>query len=135
MKHLVILIDDDHGPMDYYVDALRVRGFDVQPMYTTDDALQWVEDPNSEPPSAIVLDLMLPPGKRLTLEETDGGLRTGVFIAKAILKRFPEVPLIALTNHNDPEVVAALPAGMAWKAKFEIAPFAFADFIQRTLET
>jgi hypothetical protein len=77
--------------------------------------------------------MMLPPGNRLTLEETDGGLRSGVQIARVARKKFPEVPLLALTNQNDPEIAGALPPATKWKVKFETSPFAFADFVHSIL--
>ena len=44
------------------------------------------------------------------------------------------MPMIALTNHNDPDVIKSLPDGMNVKAKFEISPFAFADYVQQSLQ-
>lgn len=129
MKPRIILIDDDHGPMDYFVEALRIRGFEVRQIDSTDDAFCWLEDPGAQPPDLVVLDLMLPPGTRLTLEETDGGLRSGVVIAHAVRKRFPDVPIVAFTNHNDDDVTKALPERTTTRAKFETSPFAFADFV------
>ncbi len=133
MKFTAILIDDDHGPMDYYIEALQIRGLEVRQIDSTDETFKWLDDATSQPPNIIVLDMMMPPGSRLTLEETDGGLRSGVFISQAIRKKFPGVPLVALTNYNDPEVVQVLPQGTLCKAKFEVSPFAFADFVKKML--
>ncbi len=135
MKPSVILIDDDHGPMDYFVEALRRRGFGVTQIDATDKAFEWIENPNSRPPSVFIVDLMLPPGNRLTMEQTDGGLRSGVFIADAIRKRFPNVPIVVLTARTDPDIFKSLPEGTEAKLKFETSPFAFADFVTERLSS
>ncbi len=136
MSQLVILIDDDHGPMDYYVEALRHRGFSVEQIDSTDEAFRWLEKPGAEMPDLVVVDMMMPPGTRLTMEETDSGLRSGVFIARAVRERFPNVPMVALTNYTAEEDVAnGLPTGTPVKAKFEISAFGFADFIKDLLNS
>jgi len=126
----IMLIDDDHGPMDYYVEALKERGFAVTQIDCVDDAFRWVENPSSQPPDCLVIDIMLPPGFRLAKEETENGLRSGVLIAEACRKRFAGVPLVVLTNRPDPEATNSLPEGTMVKAKFDVAPFAFADFVR-----
>jgi DNA-binding NarL/FixJ family response regulator len=129
MKQTIILIDDDHGPMEYYVKALRMRGFDVRQIDSTDEAFEWLSDMEGKPPDIVVVDMMMPPGKRLTQEETVFGLKSGVFIAKAIREKYSNLILVALTNHNDPNVIEELPTGTKCRPKFEISPFGFADFI------
>ncbi len=129
MNPKVVLIDDDYGPMEFYVKALESRGFEVEQIDSCDAAFQWLDGPIASDPALVVVDIMLPPGTHLTLEETDGGLSSGVFIARKVRERFPNVPVVALTNLNDSDVLSQLPKDVDVKAKFETSPFQFADFV------
>ena len=129
----VIIVDDDHGPMDYYLEALRIRGFDVKQIDSTDDAYNWLKASETMKPALVVIDIMMPRGTFLKEEETDRGLLSGLFIAYDVRKRFPDVPIIILTNNPTEEVVERVPAKAHIKAKFEIAPFAFADFVKQVI--
>ncbi|HEY0550783.1 MAG TPA: response regulator [Verrucomicrobiae bacterium] len=158
MKTRILLIDDDHGPMDYFVDALRHRGFEVEHIDTVDSFFKRLEVAPIPPDfDFVVVDMMMPHGKRLTREETDGGLTSGLKMAhairqkypllredvfpagvahaKAVREKFPSVPIVAFSNYNDPEIIAQLPEGVKTKAKFETSPFEFADFIKALIPT
>ena len=133
MNGPIILIDDDHGPMEYYVEALRSRGFAVIHIDSADKAFEWLEDRGTKEPDLVIVDIMMPPGSRLTLEETNRGLWSGVFIARAVRDKFPGLPLVGLTNKPSDDVGEKLPVGTPMKAKFEINPFAFAEFVAQNL--
>ncbi len=104
MEKLVLLIDDNRLPMDYYVKALRQEGFKVQHCLGTDAALNFVETEGSEI-AVIVLDIMLPPGKTYKDEDTNEGLRTGVFLLEDIRKYCPKKPVVVLTNVTNPSTL------------------------------
>jgi DNA-binding response OmpR family regulator len=133
MKRSVVLIDDDHGPMDYYVEAMETRGFVVTQFDSVDETYKWLDDVDTPPPDLVVVDIMLPPQTRLAAEQTDNGVRSGVFVARDILKKWPTMPILVLTNRPEPGVTGLLPAGTKVIAKFETAPFGFADFVLGTL--
>jgi DNA-binding response OmpR family regulator len=133
MNKRIILIDDDHGPMDYFVEALRCRGFDAKQIDSTDDVYMWLEVGDTRTPDLVVVDLMMAPGTRLTIDNTDGGLQSGVHIARAVRERFPDVPIMILTNRPNEEMAGRLPQGTHIQAKYEISPFSFADLVQQLL--
>jgi DNA-binding response OmpR family regulator len=114
--------------MDYYVLALQYRGFNVQHIDTTDEALGWI-DGLVQPPNVLILDLMMPSGSRLTEKETGGGLRTGEFIGRAFRAKFLSVPIIVLTIRRYAEAKMCLPEAGRLLIKYETPPFALADFI------
>lgn len=134
MKPLIILIDDDHGPMDYFVKALELRGFEVKHLDSIDDASIWLESATNNPPAVVIVDMMMPPGKRFTLEETEDGLSTGVLMASEVRRMLPTTPLLVLTNCNDDAIVGKLPMGTEKLAKYEMSPFDFSDFVKHLLE-
>lgn len=133
-----VLIDDDYGPMSYFVEALRMQELDVTHIATTDAALDWIADGKNAEPNIFIVDVMMPHG-RLPAEETDSGLKTGYHIMREIVKRYPNAPIVCLTNINHAEQTAAEIAlfadrGIKHIAKFETAPFAFAKTVKDMIQ-
>jgi DNA-binding response OmpR family regulator len=132
----VVLIDDDHGPVDYYVQALRSSDFEVEHLDTVDSALKHVENA-SEPADLYILDVMVPPGDSLDLRESSYGLTSGLVVYERLRERFPGVPVIILTNISTPEILDALPVGdqnTTIEAKVELLPFDLVDRVRQRLE-
>ena len=128
----VILIDDDHGPMDLYVQALRQSGFHVEHLDTVSQALDHVVKAN-KPADLYLIDIMMPPEDALTLEESQYGLTSGIVVYRRLRQRFPDVPVIMLTNISNPEILEILPADAhtTKEAKIDVLPF---DLVQRVKE-
>ena len=103
MTHTVLIIDDDKIPMQYYERALRRRHFAVESCSDVDAALRRLNN-RAAPPDLIVLDVMMPPGETFTMEETEEGVITGVLLYKHIRERLPDIPIIVLTNSQNPEL-------------------------------
>ena len=130
----VILIDDDHGPMDYFVEAMQMRGIEVEHIDHADTAWEMLEDTKANPPDAFVIDVMMPHGQHLTAEETDEGMKTGFFLIAKCRNRFPETPVVCLTNYNGSEEMRNSLNGVPFVQKFEASPFQFADQIEALLK-
>lgn len=131
----IILIDDDHGPMDYYVDATREKQIEVQHIDDVDDALALMRDPKFIPPNLFVIDIMMPHGLSFTADETNHGVETGYLVIKECRKLFPETPVICLTNVNKNVSQERQPDVIKHLAKYETSPFQFADIIACMLNT
>ena len=43
MRKLVLLVDDDKLPMQFYVEALRMKGFSVKQCYNPDSAIHFIK--------------------------------------------------------------------------------------------
>ncbi len=54
MNRRIVLIDDDHGPMDYFVGALQCRGFGATQIDSTDEAYMWLEAEDTLAPDLVV---------------------------------------------------------------------------------
>lgn len=96
----ILFVDDDPYLMLTYVDVLEDAGFHVRQAKNTDEALCQVE---SRDYIAAVLDVMMVPGQ-LGERETRGGHHTGVALARRIRKELPKLPILLLTNSDDPKI-------------------------------
>jgi CheY-like chemotaxis protein len=105
MKGTVLVLDDDRLAMVPYVRALRKAGLNVTQRGDADAALCALA---GEEYDIIVLDIMLPPGRRLTLEETDHGIKTGVLLLERLRGINRDVPVLVLTNVINKGVLDAI---------------------------
>jgi len=96
---LLIVIDDEKGPMTFYLTALT-RSFEVMHLKGPDEAIAYVSDQSKPVPVAVVLDAMLPPGQKyVNNPDAKRGLRTGILLYEEVLRaNWPEVPVIVLSN-------------------------------------
>jgi CheY-like chemotaxis protein len=142
----ILIVDDElatadaapHGSyMWYYTQALRDGGFHVSKAQGPDDALEELSSKNKEV-DLVILDIMMPPGKAYEKEDTLDGLRTGVFLAKAIQSRRPHLPILVLTNVQNPETLSQLRQIHSVKEilyKPDCTPFDLVDEVQSLGET
>jgi CheY-like chemotaxis protein len=102
----VLLIDDDRLPMKYYVKRLQKECFDVIQKVDPDEAWAYLEtNPDID---CIILDIMMSPGRRYAKQDTNEGLKTGVLLYHDIRNKYPTVPVIVLTNINNPNTLKEL---------------------------
>jgi len=130
----IILIDDDHGPMDYYVEALQMKGFEIKHIDTADEAWEML-DPKSKmkEPSLFVIDIMMPYGRYLTSPQTNEGMLTGVFLVERCRAKFPKVEIVCLTNLRPAVIREQLPEDVKCFAKYEASPVSFAKIVEGLL--
>jgi CheY-like chemotaxis protein len=86
-------------------DALRHEGHRVLKAVTGEDALAILE---AEQVDLATVDIMLPPGPGLEAETSS--LRTGVYLCRRIVQRYPHVDLFCLSVVNDDEVIQEVQA-------------------------
>ncbi len=99
----ILLIDDEKLPMDYYIRAFKMKKFEVKQCFDPDSAIEYARQ-NKPRPKAIILDIMMSPGKKYTNEDTDNGLKTGILLYKDLRDYYPQVPIIFLTNVSSPQI-------------------------------
>lgn len=97
----LLFVDDDSFVSSRYVDALRDEGYDVVEAPGTDSALALARSRDFD---AVILDIMLPPGRSFSNIETQGGFKTGIALARRLRDLLPAAGIIALTMSTDPEV-------------------------------
>jgi CheY-like chemotaxis protein len=92
----ILFIEDERLPMKYYIEELNRGGFIVKLFRTTDDTINFVRTkPDLD---IVILDIMMLPGIQYKDYDTDDGLKTGIFLYEDIIKLYPNIPLIVLTN-------------------------------------
>ncbi len=107
-KKQIFMIDDDKLPMQYYIRSIEKNNFEVKYFTRPDDAFKYLDEEHPHI-DGIILDIMLPPGEKYKGEETNQGLRTGVFVWRDIrnnYKDYSNIPIIVLTNVRNPKTLA-----------------------------
>lgn len=105
-KH-IILIDDDHGPMALYVQALHLSGYAVDHLDDVTEAIERIKQ--AAAPGLFIVDIMMPPGDSgLDLKETGYGLSTGLVLVRIIRAKHPHTPVIILTSVTSPDILASI---------------------------
>ena len=135
MKRLILLIDEDVEPMKYYVAALRTK-FTVVQVSDPDEAVDYLADASKPKPDLIILDIMLPPGKRyLRRADTERGLRTGILLYQDLHALYPCLPILVLTNlaSGKAEMVRTAQSVPAYE-KIELAPFELVEAVEELLQ-
>lgn len=134
MEKLVLLVDDDNLPMQYYVKALKQKGFKVEHCLEPDSALDFVKK-RGEEIVAIILDIMLPPGKTYQDKDTNQGLKTGVFLLEDLRKYCPNIPVVVLTNVRNPNTLDEFKDKPLVKLaqKMDYPPFELSDLVNKMI--
>lgn len=132
-RDLVVFIDDDEGPMERYQDALNDEGYEVERFINLIAALNYIWT-TSDVPALWLVDVMMPiedpnfilEGGQSLLAAATLGLASGRVLFREIRKRFPNAPVILLTNVATPDILNAIEAEMdenAWcESKMSFVP-------------
>ena len=96
----VLLIDDEQGFLEALEDALIHEGHRVLKAFTGEEALDVL---SREHVDLATVDMMLPPGD--SLKEQTTSQRTGLYLCKYIVKRYPKIDLFCLSVVNDPGLI------------------------------
>jgi CheY-like chemotaxis protein len=135
VKATVLLVDDNKLPMIYYVNELEQQGFQVKHFFEPDSALDFVKKERAGI-VAILLDIMMPPGKKYQRQDTYEGLRTGVLLYPDLRRLCPTVPVIVLTNVSDQETLGQFREGSLLKVvqKLDYPPFELALLVGEMIQ-
>ncbi len=99
---MILFIDNEEARTRPWVDELREAGLQVRFISSADAALQALEA--IEPPECVVLDVMIPADGAVPDLETAYGTRTGLWLLQRFRAIHSQVPVVVLTNVNDPGV-------------------------------
>ena len=141
MSKKVIIFDDDHGPIDLYVKALRLRGFVVTHIDTLGAAFDHIRDA-AGPADFYIVDMMLPiantPQEHIKKEDyrdVGYGLTAGLVLLKRLREWLPSVPVLMLTSVSRPDILSRIPGddNCRIEAKVNMLPFDLADHITKRL--
>jgi CheY-like chemotaxis protein len=96
---MIIFIDDEPRYITAYVQAFELTGFKVLIISDIDRAWEVISSQTDEV-DAIMLDVMMPPGRLLNMEDTMEGLRTGLAFLDRLKNLDERIPVVILTNAN-----------------------------------
>ncbi len=94
---MIFFIDDEPDYIEPFRDAFVLSGFEVQLINNVDSAWELIAK-NKEDVDAIILDIMMPPGRLLADSDTKEGLRTGLRFIELMKSLDETIPVICLTN-------------------------------------
>ena len=117
-SNLVVFIDDDEGPMEFYEDALRDGGYNIERIYSVLRALDYIQNTDAQPLLWLV-DLMMQiedesvkvEGQPL-IKLASLGLASGRVLYRQIRRKFPDTLVMLLTNMSTPEILDELESEM-----------------------
>ena len=134
MKDTILLIDDEKLVMNYYVNTLEAAGFEVKRYYDTDTTFEFIE---KEKPvlAAIIIDIMMVPGKKFQNVDTQDGLKTGVHIYNNIRSDYADIPIIILTNVTNKDTLLCFKEGPLTKVvhKIDYPPSEFTQLLREMI--
>jgi CheY-like chemotaxis protein len=99
----VVCIDDesDTDAMASRFEDLEAHGIKVTPIVSVPECIERLRALRSAF-DAIVIDQIMPPRDTYSLDETEGGTKTGLRLLKDIRKEFPQVPVIVVSVSEPP---------------------------------
>jgi CheY-like chemotaxis protein len=115
----ILYIDEEANSeaMASKFDMMATCEIEVRPIVNVADALPALR--LQKDIALVVLDIIMPPLDAYTLEETNGGTRTGLRLLEDIRREFPRVPLV---------IVSVMPREIADSS---IRLYAVADYITK----
>ncbi len=75
----VVFIDDQPNYIEYFVQEVKRRGFQTKVIKDVDEAIAYFSLPRPDV-AAVVLDIIMPPGRDLWESSNEEGLWTGVYL-------------------------------------------------------
>ena len=136
-KGTVLLVDDDNEAMKFYEKALIAEGFQIERFFGPDEAFAYIEQ---EAPDfiAIILDIMMLPGRKYGDEDTDEGLRTGYFmyVDLCAIRKYSNAPIIVLTNNSNQETLSLFPETSLLRVvqKLDYPPFELVELVNSMIQ-
>ena len=132
-KPLVLLVDDDELPMEFYVKALQSKEFEAKLCFNADTALDFSRRENKRI-KLIILDVMMPPGYIYRRENTWEGLTTGIYLYKDLKILCPKAKFIILTNVTNQETLLYFTEhGLPVFPKRKYPPFELAKLVENII--
>ncbi len=123
---MIILIDDEPEYVLPFTNALRFTGFEVLVISNVDSAWATITEKQQDV-DAVILDIMMPPGRLLEGQDTKEGLRTGLRFLEMMKDLDERIPVICLTNTDTRSLPAIIHANHLVFEKKDINPWQLVD--------
>lgn len=130
---MILFVDDEPRRVESYVEELIFAGYDVKHVSGADLALDYL-DGGGEAPQLVVLDIMMPRGKRFEGVDTENGLRTGIRVYERVRKLYPKLPIAFLSNVSEDDAGLRPDPASHYFSKRRYLPNEFAEEVRRIME-
>jgi len=100
---MILFVDEEQRRMNSYVEECEVAGFKVSLFSNIDLAWEFLQE-NRKNIEAVVLDVMLPTGKRFARPASLEGIRTGLEFYRDLRNIYTTLPVILFTQSRDPAI-------------------------------
>lgn len=130
---MILFIDNEEARTRPWVDELREDGLEVWFISSADAALTALRA--ADPASCVVLDVMIPADGEVPDRETAYGTRTGIWLLEELRKCHDQVPVVVLTNVDDPGVKETVNSlGARYRQKRKCGPTALLNLVRSLLD-
>jgi len=103
-RKTILWVEDDLFLISPMLDRFTHHGYEILSAGTISDALQHLNNHNSDIDLAI-LDVMMPPDTEYLKVDTFDGQRTGLVLGRIIKEKYPKIKIVGFSVVRDPEVV------------------------------
>ncbi|WP_088241936.1 response regulator [Calothrix rhizosoleniae] len=128
----ILFVDDEPRGIKNFIDELIFSGYQVNFQNNIDSAEKYLQQHHNTI-QLVILDIMMPPGETLRMQDTDNGMKTGILFRNKIRSDFPELPIILFTNfHPDPQLKQEIhddPKSLLLQ-KYNYLPFELVEVVQ-----
>ncbi len=125
---MILFIDNEEARTRPWGDELREAGLQVEVLSSADEARRALDA--ADPPQCVVLDLMIPADGEVPDRETAYGTRTGLWLLERFRETHAQVPVVVLTNVDDPGVEeAVIGLGAIYQRKRDCGPAKLLELI------
>jgi CheY-like chemotaxis protein len=135
MEKHILIIDDEEIALRYYIQGLELEGYSVGVISHASECKQLINSQNPTPTDMFVLDIMMPSQGIYDESQTEGGLLTGLYLARDIRKIYQDIPILLWSAAPIPELVGKakhLAKGLnncAFIRKSDYPPTDFVEFV------
>lgn len=137
MNYRIALIDDELVAMRIYRLELELEGYEVLQYKSVDEIEPLISTEKNEPIDLFIIDIVLPSGSVYSDKNPDLGLRTGLFLAQDIRKKYIDIPIILFTNWQFEDLQKAAKrlsirlGNCIFLYKHDYLPFELVDMVNR----
>jgi len=123
---MILFIDDEPEYISPFSDAFAFSGFDVKIVNNVDSGWEFIMK-NKHDVDAVILDIMMPPGRLLAETETKEGLRTGLRFIELMKTLDERIAIVCLTNADSKKFGRIDHANCSIYEKKDINPWQLVD--------
>ena len=131
---MILFIDNEEFRTRPWIEELQEAGLQVSLISSADAARRALDAP--DPPQGIVLDLMIPADGNVPDRATSYGTRTGLWLLQRFRETHARVPVVVLTNVDDPGVEEAVTGlGAVYRRKRDCGPARLVELIRSLISS